>query len=94
MISFHFKVTHEISRNVEHLTLKGKDSRSDQVWGIFQSVAINYRQTYDISRTKSQNLNVSRPVLQVLSRELRCRWSSADSRCFNYIWLINNFIAY
>ena len=30
---------------------------------------------------------------QMLSWEWRCR-SSADSRCFNYIWVINNFIAY
>ena len=54
-------------------------------------------------RTCRQNLNVSRLVLQlvypihsrqVLSREWRCGWSAADSRCFNYIWVINNFIAY
>ena len=31
---------------------------------------------------------------QVLSREWRCSWSSADRRCSNYIWMINNFIAY
>ena len=31
---------------------------------------------------------------QVLSREWRCSWSSADRRCFNYIWVINNFNAY
>ena len=31
---------------------------------------------------------------QVLSREWRCSWSSADRRCSNYIWVINNFIAY
>ena len=31
---------------------------------------------------------------QVLGREWRCCWSSADRRCSNYIWLINNFIAY
>ena len=30
---------------------------------------------------------------QVLSREWRCSWSSADSRCSNYIWVINNFTA-
>ena len=30
---------------------------------------------------------------QVLSREWRCSWSSADRRCCNYIWAINNFIA-
>ena len=31
---------------------------------------------------------------QVLSWEWRCSWSSADRRCSNYIWLINNLIAY
>ena len=31
---------------------------------------------------------------QVLSWEWRCSWSSADRRCSNYIWVINNFIAY
>ena len=30
---------------------------------------------------------------QVLE-ERRCRWSSADRRCSNYIWVIDNFIAY
>ena len=28
------------------------------------------------------------------SREWRCGWSSADRRCSNYIWVIDNFIAY
>ena len=31
---------------------------------------------------------------QVLSREWRCSWSSADRRYSDYIWVINNFIAY
>ena len=31
---------------------------------------------------------------QVLSREWRCSWSSADRWCSNYIWVIGNFIAY
>ena len=30
---------------------------------------------------------------QVLSRWCRCSWSSADRRCSNYIWVIDNFIA-
>ena len=56
-----------------------------------------YRRTPNISRTKSQNLNASLsscsclcPIHwnQVLSRERRYR------RCSNYIWVINNFIAY
>ena len=29
---------------------------------------------------------------QVLSWEWRCSWSSADRRCSNYIWVINNLI--
>ena len=31
---------------------------------------------------------------QVLSREWRCSWSSADRRCSNYIWVIDNFITF
>ena len=31
---------------------------------------------------------------QVLSWEWRYSWSSADRQCSNYIWVINNFIAY
>ena len=31
---------------------------------------------------------------QVLSRQWGCSWSSVDRRCSNYIWMINNFIAY
>ena len=30
----------------------------------------------------------------MLSREWRCSWRSADRRCSNYIWVINNLIAY
>ena len=30
----------------------------------------------------------------VLSREWRCSWSSADRRCSNNIWVINNYISY
>ena len=64
----------------------------------------NYRQVSNISRTKSQHLKYSRTVLRlslpnplkpdVFSREWRCSWSSADRRCSNYIWVIDNFIAY
>ena len=34
------------------------------------------------------------PASQMLSRKWRCSWSSADRRCSNYIWVIDNFIAY
>ena len=63
----------------------------------------SYRKTFSISHTKSQSLMFlvsSRSCLrsihwsQVLSWEWRCCWSSADRRCSNYIWVINNFIAY
>ena len=57
---------------------------------------IIYRQTSDISRTKSQDLNVSRLVLQwSLPNPLKPdREWSADRRCSSYIWVINNLIAY
>ena len=46
-------------------------------WGTYSSPFSSYRQTYDISRTKPQNLNVSRLALQlavvfVQSIEARC----------------------
>ena len=31
---------------------------------------------------------------RVLCQEWRCSWGSTDRRCSNYIWVINNFIAY
>ena len=63
----------------------------------------DYRQASNISRTKGQHLKDSRTVLwlfcripwnQTSSRGWRCSWSSADRRCSNYIWVIDNFIAY
>ena len=55
--------------------------------------------TSSISHTNSQNLIVSscsclRSIhwSQVLSWEWRCSWSSADRRCSNYIWVINNLV--
>ena len=62
-----------------------------------------YRKISNISRTKSQNLMFLVSVCnclcaiygsQVLIGEWRCSWSSADRRCSNYIWVINNLIAY
>ena len=62
------------------------------------------RKTSNISHTKSPNWNVSRLSLAAVfaqsievrcsSRWWRCRWSSADRRCSNYIWVINNFAAH
>ena len=61
----------------------------------------SYRKISNIRRPKSQDSNVSPLSLQfsihwsqVLSGEWRCSWSSADRRCSNYIWVINNLIAY
>ena len=62
-----------------------------------------YRKISSIKRIRSPNSNVSHPILQLslpnplkpgLSREWRFGWSSADRRCSNCIWVINNFIAY
>ena len=71
----------------------------EERWHTFRK----YRKFSKITRTKSQNLNVSHLVLQLfcaiywhhmLSGEWRCSWSSADRRCSNYIWGINSCIAY
>ena len=63
-----------------------------------------YRQTSNISHTKSQSLNVCRlsrlavvcPIhfSEVLSLEWRCSWSNVDRLCSNYIRVIKNVIAY
>ena len=60
---------------------------------------LTYRQVSNIRRTKSQHLLSCGclcriPWSQLLSREWRCSWSSADRRRSNYIWVIENFIAY
>ena len=64
---------------------------------------LEYRQVSNIRRTKSQHLKILKlsccclcriPWSQMLSRERRCSWSSADRRCSNYMWVIDNFIAY
>ena len=57
-----------------------------------------YHQTSNIRHTKSLNLSSCSchcPIHwnQVLSQEWRCSWRSANRRCSNYIWVINNFIA-
>ena len=61
-----------------------------------------YRKISNIRRTKSENLSDCRLVLQLpldnalkpgVKLRVRCKWSSADRRCSNYIWVINNFIA-
>ena len=58
----------------------------------------DYRKISNIRRTKSHNSNDSRLVLRLSSPntlkpgEWRCSWSSADRRCSDYIWVINNCI--
>ena len=74
------------------------------MWRWWECAVISkYRKISKIRRTKSPNLNVFVsscsclcPIQwsHVLSREWRCNWSSADRRCSNYIWVMENFIAY
>ena len=59
----------------------------------------HYRQISTMRPTKFPNINVSPVVFHlslpntVLSGEWRCSCSSADRRCFCYIWVINKFVA-
>ena len=58
-----------------------------------------YRKVSNIRRTKSSNLNVSRLVEKLslpnpMKPGVKCSCSSADRRCSNYIWVIDNFIVY
>ena len=75
---------------------------------ITKSSSVNlsyYRKISNIRRTNSQNLYDSRLVLRLslpnslkpgvkLRMKMYISWSSTDRRCFSYIWVINNFIAY
>ena len=63
----------------------------------------NYCKISNISYTKSQtemflisSCSCLCPIhlSQLLRQEWRCSWSSADRRCSNCIWVINNLIAY
>ena len=47
-----------------------------------------YRQISNISRTHTQNSNISRLLKPGVKSKMGCNWSSAD------IWVINNFIVY
>ena len=70
------------------------------------SLVITYHDIYSqISNIRHQILTVMFLFLsssclcpihwsQVLGREWRYSWSSADRQCSNYIWVINNFVAY
>ena len=85
----------------EFMYFQGNYCRQDQC-RLF--IISTYLKTSNIRRIKSPNLNVSRLVLQlslpwihwsqVLGQEWRCSWSSADRRCSNSAWVINNSIAY
>ena len=85
------------------VTYSTSQKRKAMFWDRSSYGICNYRQVSNIRHTKSPNLNVSRVFLQmslsnpltpeVLSRDWRCSWSSADRRCSSYIWVINHFIA-
>ena len=82
-------------------------TRNEECWKgnlLLESPAVkgfnkHYRQTSNIRRNKSQNLNVSRHIFQLsllnllksshmLCREWRCNWSSIDRWCWNHQLLI------
>ena len=81
-------------------------SHVEAIWYIYNLWLARYRQVSNVRCTKLQHLKDSRTVLyshgclcripwsQMLSQEWRCSWSSANRRCSNYIWVIDNFIAY
>ena len=89
---------------IHHLILQKAPGHQRHVDHHQQSLFQAIFQVSNIRRTKSQHLNrcsyclaatfAESPWSQMLSRERRCSWSSADRRCSNYIWLIDNFIAY
>ena len=62
-----------------------------------------YRQFSDTTRTQSQNITVSRLVLRLslpnplkpsVRLRVKMKLGQRPRRCSNFIWVINNFIAY
>ena len=70
------------------------------VWKCAAAFLVSYSQTSSINHTKSENLNVSPLVFQLIcaiywNQVLSLKWSSwssSDRWCSNYIGVINNFI--
>ena len=60
-------------------------------WGIYNYI---YCQTSNISRTKSQNLNVSILVLQLSLPHPFKPGVESRIKMYHYTWVVNNFIAY
>ena len=62
------------------------------------TLVLNCRQNSNMNRAKSQQLNVPRLTLQIhlthpfksgVKSRTRCSWSSADSRCPKYTWVMS-----
>ena len=70
----------------------------DWIFAILRTIlhTTTYRKIFIISRTKSQSFKCSciRSIhwSHVLNWERICSWNSADRRCSNYIWVINNLL--
>ena len=88
-----------------HVTWFGRDSSYFYFNTLSQSDSTrvslvgDYRQTSNISRTKSQHLNVSGLLLQLSfpnpltpGVKSKMEMQSEQRRCSNYIWVINTFI--
>ena len=84
------------------VSIREHSSDRDQYSCTLSGTRQTYRQISNIRHTNPQTYMLLIPSCsclssihwsQVLSREWRCSWSSADRRCSNYIWVINNFIA-
>ena len=74
----------------------------DILWDVINYLCPRYHLNSNIRCTKFQttkflisSCSCLCPInwSQMLSLVWRCSWSSADRRCSNYIWVINNFIA-
>ena len=89
------------------LTARGKNHSVTELLGMWNDSThsgwVTYRKISNISRTKSKTQMLLESACsclcaiywsQVLSGEWRCSWGSADRWCSNYIWAINNLIAY
>ena len=61
-------------------------------WMILQKHVLSFKCNDFFKMAYLKAISSSATLSQILSREWRCSWSSADRRCSNHIWVIDNFI--
>ena len=86
---------HQIGRMIYYPLFRDRSCNNGVRCMSFYILIMKYKETalwhphMHHTHTHTHTCNLLKP-----SRKWRCSWSSADRRCANYIWVINNFITY